>query len=410
MNVIDHKYCRVCGNEELKTILDLGQMELTGVFPKSKDEKLTEGPLRLVLCPKCGLVQLAHSYPLEEMYGMNYGYRSGLNASMVAHLQQKVAWLEKQYPMNRGDIVVDIGSNDGTTLNSYSTPGLRKIGIDPTAKKFYPYYHDDVELVPEFFSAEAYRRISDKPAKLVTSISMFYDLENPVDFASQVESILAEDGIWHLEQNYLLSMLRNNAYDIVGHEHLEYYSLHTIKFILESVGLRIIDASTNDINGGSFAVTAAKKNSVHRANEAVINWMLAQEEASGLLTEGPYLAFGEKCYQHRDEFVHLLDALRAEGKKVYAYGASTRGNTILEFCGITDRQILAIAEVNPDKFGAFTPKTHIPILSEDQIKEYAPDYMVVLPWHYRNMILNKEKQFLQSGGKLIFPLPYVEIV
>lgn len=410
MNAIDQKYCRVCGNGDLKTVLDLGQMELTGVFPKSKEEKLTEGPLQLVLCPKCGLVQLAHSYPLAEMYGMNYGYRSGLNPSMVAHLQRKVAWLEKQYPMNRGDVVVDIGSNDGTTLNSYSTPGIRKIGIDPTGIKFYPYYHDDVNLVPEFFSAETYRRISDKPAKLVTSISMFYDLENPVDFAAQIESILAEDGVWHMEQNYLLSMLRNNAYDIVSHEHLEYYSLHVVKFILESAGLRIIDASTNDINGGSFTVTAAKRGSAYRANEALINWMLAQEEASGLHTEKPYLAFAERCYRHREEFTHLLDALCAEGKKVYGYGASTRGNTILEFCGITDQQIRAFGEVNPEKFGAFTPKTLIPILSEAQLKENAPDYMVVLPWHYRNMILNKEKQYLESGGKLIFPLPYVEVV
>lgn len=410
MNVIEQKYCRVCGNENLKTVLDLGQMELTGVFPKYRDEKLTEGPLRLVLCPKCGLVQLAHSYPLEEMYGMNYGYRSGLNPSMVAHLQQKVSRLEKQYPMSSGDIVVDIGSNDGTTLHSYVTPGLRKIGIDPTGVKFYPYYHDDVELVSEFFSAEAYWKVSNQPAKLVTSISMFYDLENPIDFAAQVESILAEDGVWHMEQNYLLSMLRNNAYDIVSHEHLEYYSLHTVKFILESVGLRVIDASTNDINGGSFTVTAAKKYSNHRANEAQIRWMLEQEETFGLHTEKPYLAFAEKCCQHKTEFTRLLNMLHEEGKKVYGYGASTRGNTILEFCGITEDQLCAIGEVNEDKFGAYTPKTHIPILSEDEIKKENPDYMVVLPYHYRAMVLNKEKEFLSSGGKLIFPLPYIEIV
>lgn len=410
MRVTPLENCRVCGSSVLQDVLDLGLQELTGVFPKSTEEKITEGPLKLVFCPKCGLLQLAHTYSLDEMYGMNYGYRSGLNSSMVAHLTQKVRFLEAQYGLGSGDVVVDIGSNDGTTLNAYSVSGIRRIGIDPTGVKFSQYYDEGVELVPEFFSADAYRKLSDRAAKLVTSISMFYDLESPIEFAAQIESILADDGVWHFEQSYMPTMLRQNAYDTICHEHLEYYSLSVIKYIVEAAGLRIIDVRTNDINGGSFAVTVAKKCSPHETNAVLIDWMLTQETAQGLNTLKPYLAFAERTLRHRNDFISLLDSLNAAGKKVFGYGASTKGNVLLQYCGLSTKQITAIGEVNPDKFGAVTPKTHIPILSEEDVKRTNPDYMVVFPWHFRTMILDKEQKFLQSGGKLILPLPFIEIV
>ncbi len=410
MEVRPLKSCRVCGNEHLKLVLDLGEQELTGVFPKSKECKLTEGPLQLVFCDKCGLLQLAHSYSLEEMYGNNYGYRSGLNTSMVKHLRDKVLFLENRYNLQEGDTVLDIGSNDGTTLNAYSTRGINRIGIDPTGLKFRKYYDDGIRLLPEFFSANVFRKASNKAAKIVTSVSMFYDLEKPCEFVANIENILDDDGIWHFEQSYMLTMLRQNAYDTVCHEHLEYYSLSVVKYICESVGLRIIDVSMNDINGGSFAVTAAKKKSVHKANDTLINWILEQEEKNGLKTIKPYQAFAERVYQHKKEFVELLNLLKVAGKKVYGYGASTKGNVILQFCDITREQIRAIGEVNSDKFGAYTPKSHIQIRDESEIKKEKPDYMVVFPWHFRNMILSKEQTYVHEGGKFIFPLPYIEIV
>jgi hypothetical protein len=405
------KNCRVSGSENLVSVLNLGHQALTGVFPLSKDEDVTVGPLELVWCPDSGLLQLSHSYNSEEMYGDNYGYRSGLNQSMVEHLRQKVRFLEKLSRLEAGDIILDIGSNDCTTLKSYSTEGLERIGIDPTGKKFASYYPEDIKLVPDFFSAKSYRAAVSKPAKIVTSIAMFYDLENPIQFAQDIESILADDGIWHFEQSYMPSMLRSNSYDTICHEHLEYYSLGVVKTILEAANLKIVDVVMNSVNGGSFAVTAAKKNNQSiNVNNAVINWLLDQEERMGLSTPRPYREFEERVFRHREDLVKLVRSLVADGKKVLGYGASTKGNVLLQFCGFNSSDIAAIAEVNQDKFGCVTPGTHIPIISEEEARKMNPDYFLVLPWHFKEGILRREAEYISKGGKFIFPFPEIEIV
>ena len=410
MNVTKLEKCRVCGNTHIEEVLNLGEQELTGVFPKSKNEKLTSGLLDLYFCPECGLLQLGHSYSLDEMYGDNYGYRSGLNPSMVEHLSSKINMLETMYNLKSGDVVLDIGSNDGTSLNSYKTEGVRRIGMDPTGKKFRQYYNEGVELIPDFFSVKSFSEICDKKVKIVTSISMFYDLESPIDFAKQVNEILADDGIWHLEQSYMPTMLRNNSYDTVCHEHLEYYSLGAIKYIMDVAGLRILDVSTNDINGGSFAITVAKKDSAYKSNSGIINWFLGQEKNLGLDTLKPYLDFAARTVEHRIQLKSLLDSLAEDGKLVCGYGASTKGNVILQYCGITEEEVKVFGEVNPDKFGSFTPSTYIPIDDEEKVRAMKPDYFLVMPWHFRNGILAKEKEYLKSGGHFIFPLPFIDIV
>ncbi len=391
-------------------VLSLGEQALTGVFPTSRNANVTRGPLALVWCTDCGLLQLAHSYSPSEMYGWNYGYRSGLNQSMVQHLQRKVRHLETLAELKRGDVVLDIGSNDGTSLKAYTTVGLTRIGIDPTGVKFKDFYPNDIVLVPDFFSAKAYREVSSVPAKLVTSIAMFYDLEDPIQFAREVAEILAPDGLWHLEQSYMPAMLRLCSYDTICHEHLEYYSLHVLQSVLDAAGLEILDVEMNAVNGGSFAVTAARQNSGRRANRAVIDWLLGQEERMGLPTPRPYRDFEERVYRHRADFMRLLSALVGDGKTILGYGASTKGNVVLQFCGITAAQIPAIAEVNPDKFGTFTPGTGIPIVSEEEARAMRPDYFLVLPWHFKEGILRRESDFIDGGGKMIFPFPEIEIV
>lgn len=403
--------CRVGQDENLVSVLNLGHQALTGVFPRSVDEPVTVGPLELVWSPKSGLLQLAHSYEPSEMYGDNYGYRSGLNQSMVNHLTDKIAYLERLNPLLSGDVVLDIGSNDCTTLKAYKTQGIRRIGIDPTGKKFSEYYPSDVTLVPDFFSADAYRSVEKKSAKIVTSIAMFYDLEAPIEFARQIESILAEDGIWHFEQSYMPSMLRLNSYDTICHEHLEYYSLQVVKTILEAAGLRLVDVVMNAVNGGSFAVTAARKaNKTLRSNQPVIDWLLEQEERMGLNTPRPYREFEERVFRHRDDLTRLIRSLTADGKKVFGYGASTKGNVVLQFCGLTASDIPYVAEINTEKFGRFTPGSHIPIISEEEARAMKPDYFLVLPWHFKDGILRREKEYLASGGRFIFPFPEIEIV
>lgn len=403
--------CRISGSGNLISVLNLGNQALTGVFPKDPNDPITTGPLELVWCPDSGLLQLHHSYDLDEMYGMNYGYRSGLNQSMVKHLLNKVNHLQRLRPISTGDIVLDIGSNDATLLSSYDVCGLKRIGIDPTGKKFKDFYKDGIELVPEFFSAQAFQSKSPTAkAKIVTSISMFYDLEAPLDFVKDIQDVLDDDGIWHFEQSYMPTMLRMNSYDTVCHEHLEYYSLGVVKRLLEQCNLKLIDVQMNAVNGGSFAVTAAKKSSMLTSNDAVIEWLLGQEDRMGLHTPKPFRDFEERVFRHSDDLVRLIQALIADGKKIVGYGASTKGNVLLQFCGFTEKEISCIAEVNPDKFGSFTPGTNIPILSENEVRAMKPDYMLVLPWHFRDSIMQRESEYLASGGKLIFPLPEIEIV
>jgi hypothetical protein len=404
------KKCRVSGSSNLVPVLSLGRQALTGVFPRTRQTPVTVGPLELVWCPDSGLLQLAHSYDTHEMYGENYGYRSGLNQSMVRHLTQKVHLLERLADINSGDVVLDIGSNDATTLKAYRTPGLTRIGIDPTADKFKEFYADDIELVPDFFSAEAFRSRAPQRARIVTSIAMFYDLADPIAFARQVAQVLAPDGLWHLEQSYMPSMLRLCSYDTICHEHVEYYALGTLQQIMHTAGLRVVDVQMNSVNGGSFAVTAVHQASALPSNSVMVDWLLEQEDRMGLHTPRPYRDFEERVFRHRRDLIRLLQALRSAGKRILGYGASTKGNVVLQFCGIGPETIEAIAEVNPDKFGSFTPGTHIPIVSEAQARAMAPDYFFVLPWHFKESIVQREQEFLAAGGKMIFPFPEIEVV
>jgi len=404
------KKCRICKNTNLIEVLSFGEQALTGVFPKDHCDNITKGPLDLVWCSECGLLQLKQSYNLSEMYGDNYGYRSGLNASMVKHLTKKIKTLENIVQLSEQDIVIDIGSNDATSLKAYSKK-CRRVGIDPTGIKFRQYYPPDIDLIPDFFSAETFhKKYSGEKAKIITSIAMFYDLEDPASFVKDIELILSDTGIWHFEQSYMPSMLRSNAYDTVCHEHLEFYSFKVIKDLLEKCGIRIIDVQMNAINGGSFALTACKKDAPFRSNHPVIDWMLMQENDMHLHTPKPYRNFEERVFLHRKNLLGLIDALISDGKKIFGYGASTKGNVLIQFCGLTNKQIPYIADVNPDKFGCFTPGTHIPIISEEEARTMKPDYFLVFPWHFKHSILEREHEFIEQGGKFIFPLPEIEIV
>jgi hypothetical protein len=402
--------CRICHNTNLINVLSLGEQALTGVFPHHMSDNVSCGPLDLAWCTKCGLLQLKQSYNLDEMYGDNYGYRSGLNAYMVNHLTNKIKTLENLVQLTKKDLVLDIGSNDATSLKAY-TVKCKKVGIDPTGTKFQSFYTDDIDLIPDFFSKEVFsKKYPTEKAKIVTSIAMFYDLEEPAAFVKDIGAILSDTGIWHFEQSYMPSMLRSNAYDTVCHEHLEFYSFKVIKSLLEDCGLRVMDVQMNSINGGSFAVTACKKNAPYRSNHPVIEWMLRQEDDMRLDTPRPYRNFEEKVFLHRKNLLGLVEALISDGKTIFGYGASTKGNVLLQFCGLTSKHIPYIADVNEDKFGCFTPGTHIPIISEKEARAMKPDYFLVFPWHFKHSILEREREFMERGGKFIFPLPEIEIV
>ncbi len=394
-------------------MLDLGDQCLTGVFPRTEGARVTKGPLELVMCRAdqgaCGLVQLRHNYDPGEMYGSHYGYRSSLNRSMVDHLRAKVQSLTERSPVRAGDVVLDIGSNDGTTLSFYPEAATL-IGMDPTAANFAKYYKSHIRVVADYFSADAFLRASGaKKARIVTSIAMFYDLERPLDFMRQVHSVLADDGIWHFEQSYLTSMLAANSYDTICHEHAEYYGLGPIVWMADRVGFSIVDVSLNDINGGSFAVTVTKATPGATKHAAVVGRMLEKEQKEGLSGPAPFERFAEGVRRHKSELHALLEGLKGAGKRVFGMGASTKGNVILQYCGIGPDLLPCIAEVNEDKLGCFTPGTQIPIVSEEEAFARNPDVFLVLPWHFRDNLIRRSAPLLKRGIKLLFPLPKIEL-
>lgn len=402
--------CRICGNTNLEPVLDLGEQMLTGVFPRTRDADVTTGPLQLTKCTGegdvCGLLQLAHSYDLGEMYGDNYGYRSGLNGSMVAHLQAKVTRIRSLVELNPGDLIVDIGSNDATTLRAYDQRDLSLVGVDPTGSKFIEFYPDYITLIPDFFSKVLVdERFPGRKAKVVTSFSMFYDLPQPMEFVRQVRELLADDGIWVFEQSYMPLMLETNSYDTVCHEHLEFYALRQIQWMASRVGLRIVDVEFNDVNGGSFSVTVTPS-----ADNVVVapavQEILDREDDAGLHTLAPYYAFAERVANSRDELKNFVAEAKSAGKRVAALGASTKGNVLLQYCGFTDQDIIAVGEVNPDKFGAFTPGTFLPIVAEDNLITDGVDFLMVLPWHFRAFFERSDKF---RSSTLVYPLPELSI-
>jgi len=403
--------CRICGNPHLASVLDLGVQALTGTFPRTRDASLTRGPLRLVKCTgggeTCGLLQLEHSYDLREMYGENYGYRSALNVSMVTHLHGKVRRILDGVALKDGDLIVDIGSNDSTTLQAYPAQGPVLVGIDPTGSKFAKHYPPHIRLIPDFFSSRALvEHFPGKKAKVVTSFSMFYDLEDPTAFMREVHEVLADDGVWVFEQSYMPTMLDTSSYDTVCHEHLEYYGLKQIKWMADRVGFTIVDVELNDINGGSFSVVV-RKSATGRTPGAVVQRMLDEEERKGLDTLAPYEAFAKRAAASRAELLGFLREARAHGKSVAGLGASTKGNVILQYCGLTEKDLAAIGEVNSDKFGCYTPGSGIPIIPEDELLQRRLDYLLVLPWHFRRFFEGSTKF---SDVKLFVPLPKLEFI
>jgi hypothetical protein len=405
------KHCRSCDSTNIKVVFDLGEQVLTGVFQSESLEDISSGPVALVACDECRLVQMQYSYPLDEMYNDGYGYQSGLTSFMSQHLKGVLSFATDQITLKKDEYVLDIGCNDGTLLNHYPENLYNLIGIDPVAKKYLERYPKDAKVVTEFFSKESYFSVASNKAKIVTSISMFYDLEDPVGFAKSIASVLAEDGVWVFEQSYLPAMLRTNSYDTICQEHVEYYSLASIQYILQQAGMAIVDASQNEVNGGSIRLAAVHKDSVLAGKiSPEASWLIEQEKTHDIFSNQPWEDFQKNVDRQKLDLVKLLTELKNAGKTVIGYGASTKGNVILQYCGIGPDLLSLIGDITPSKDGVFTPGTKIPVISMEKAKAMNPDYFLVLPWGFRSDILLREKDTMSNGTKFIFPLPYVEIV
>lgn len=404
------KECRICKNEHLITVLDLGDQHFSGIFPKKINSHTYNGPLKLVKCNElrdgCGHVQLEHTFDLPIMYGNEYGYRSGLNTSMIKHLESKYNKIIKILKFEDQDIIVDIAGNDGTFLGFFPK-NLNLLSIDPTSKKFSKYFKSHVNYIADFFSENVYKTyFQDQKAKLITSFSMFYDLEDPCQFANEINNILnPTEGLWILEQSYMPEMLKTNSFDTICHEHLSYYGMRQLKYIMDQSKFKIIDFEFNDINGGSISLIVANKNSKYNECTEKLNELLQHELDLGLNTLIPWKDFQTRIDDCKNKFLNILKQLKKNKFKIAALGASTKGNVTLQTWGISD-YIDVIGDVNPDKHGSYTPGTLIPIKDEDSVlSEY--DIFIILPWHFKKFFINNPKF---KGKQLLFPLPTPELI
>lgn len=418
--LITRQTCRSCGSAALTPVISLGEQVLAGNFGfvESLPPVTRTIPLDLVRCDQkqdeqgCGLVQLRHTVPGDLMYS-SYGYRSGINNTMREHLTSLANELEKLVSLASGDVVIDIGANDGTLLEAYQAPGFQGIGFEPSIvqpETLSPH----IRFIKNYFSAEFFqKRYPEQRVKIITSIAMFYDLEDPNLFVSDIAKLLHEDGLWVLEVAYLPKTLSNNSFDTICHEHLEYYSFSSIEVLLRRHGLTIFDVGENDINGGTIRVYACHTHGklANRTEDARnrIYTMQRREFDMKLDSTEPYKIFAQGVEKVRIELPMMLRDLRKQGKKIYGYGASTKGNVILQFCDIGPDLVTAIADRNPAKWGQQTPGTHIPIISEEEMRSAKPDYLLVLPWFFISEFLEREFDFVAHGGKFIIPLPVVYV-
>lgn len=403
MKLTERETCRA-SEGPMVNVFDLGKLPIS-CFPLPSDPAPEHHPVVLALNENSGLVQLKHTVDPDEMYS-EYWYMSGINQSMKQALQSIVEQARKRsrLPLNPGDVVVDIASNDGTLLSFYPED-LFRVGIDP-AKNIKPKCCN--LHINTYFSATAYRaHLGDKKAKIVTSIAMFYDLEAPIDFARDVSSILHEDGLWIIELSYLPTMLEENSFDTICAEHLEYYSLTSMEYILKRAGMEVEDVELNDVNGGSFRLYIRHQGKAQETH--AVKAMRAREIKFDLNNPSIYFAFAERVERNKEEMIAFLKEQKKLGKKVIGYGASTKGNTILAYYGIGPDLMPFVADRNPIKWGRQTV-TRIPIISEDEARAMKPDYLVAFPYHFMKEFLEREKEFLAAGGKFVSPIPKLTII
>ena len=393
--------CRSCKSTKFTDVLNLGDQYLSD-FNNKGDKKPEFHPLEVVMCNDCSLVQLKHTTPSNLLYNNHYGYYSGVSNTLKADLKDIVQNALAKGNLNPNDVVVDIGSNDGTLLKNYPNK-LVRIGFDPV-EKFGEFYKNEQNLLfaNYFFDKDIYYQIVDRPAKVITAISMFYDLDDPNKFVRNLRDCLDEEGIIIIQQNYVGGMIKQNAFDNIVHEHLEYYSLASMEKLLSRHGLEVFDVDVNDINGGSFRTYIRHMNRVRL--------MRALEQKMRLTNKWTYMLFGMRVKQIAKKLHTFVKKEVDNGKKVYVYGASTRGNTLLQVCGLDNKLITAAVERNPVKFGKQIASLEIPIISEEQARKEKPDYFLVLPWFNAKEIIKREEEFVKSGGSLIFPLPDFYVV
>jgi hypothetical protein len=405
--------CRICTSQNIESFLDLGVLALTGKYA-DPGTSIDKQPLNLGKCLNCGLVQLMDNFINTDLYGAGYGYESHLNNSMKSHLQSTAKYIENRFKPSKNDIIVDVASNDGTLLAGYSMDSKKLIGIDPLINIFVDKYPSGAIKINDFFSKEAYFKSADQKAKIITSFSVFYDLEDPIKFSQHIENILEDEGVWVLEQSYLPMMISSLGFDTICHEHLLYLSLSDFDRIFKQVGLEIFEAKLNDVNGGSLQLYVKKSTNSSHAVSPYVEWLLHWENSSGVSSFESCKVFAKNVKDYSFRLRKLIESYKDLGYFIFGLGASTKGNVLLQYCNLGEL-IEEIGEVNPKKFGKVTPGTNIPIVNQDKLigpqnLDATNQLGIIIPWHFKNSIKNSANDYLSKGGSLLVPLPFPEII
>jgi NDP-4-keto-2,6-dideoxyhexose 3-C-methyltransferase len=402
--------CINCKNKNLKKIINLGEQVISSLFYSKPKKNLKLYPLDLYECKKCKLVQLSKVAPLNNMYGNTYGYRTSLSPLMIDHMNEKFETiLNKRIVTKKKNKILDIGCNDGTFLNFFAKGGYKELyGIDPSAEKFKNNYSKHIQLEINFFSKKAVEnKFGRIKFNLVTSFAMFYDVSNPNSFCKDINSLLDKHGIWILELSYWPMLIENLTYDQICHEHIAYYSLSVFKKIANKNNLKILDFKFNEINGGSIEITCSKKNSKHKAKNEKIKDLLKYESR---VKKKTYENLNTRIENTKRSLKEFLLLIKKSNKKIIGYGASTKGNIVLNQIGANNKTLPFIADANTEKKNKFTPGTNIMIISKEKMRKMKPDYLLVLIWSFRKEVIKQEVDYIKNGGKLVFHLPILHIV
>ncbi len=412
--------CRVCGNKNLISILSLGDLYVSDFLDSPEDARGVRAPLELVLCNMkdggCGLLQLQHTVSGEAMY-RNYWYRSGINKTMTDELEGIAKKATSIANLKSGDHVIDIGANDGTLLRGYGVEGLNTVGFEP-AKNLEEYgVKGTTKIFVDFFNYGAWKeKFGDAKAKIITAIAMFYDLDDPNTFVSDIVKCLDDEGLLIIQMMYLPSFLERNAFDGICHEHLEYYSLLSLENLLKKHGLEVFDVEMREqINEGSLRLYIRKSgfgSSLNILPGAVerVEALREKERGLGLDDKKVYEEFVKRIEDAKNKAVSFIKKEIESGKKIHGYAASTKGNTTLQYYKLTPELLEAIADRNPIKWGKVTVGTKIPIISEDESRARKPDYYFILAWHFLPEFIEREKDFFERGGKFIVPMPEFKVI
>ncbi len=395
-DIITRTHCRA-GGGELINLLNLGEIHLNG-FPLPDEPDPPKFPLILAIGEHSGLLQLRHTINPELMY-RDYWYESSTNESMVAHLKHVADSVYNYIDLGRGDHILDIGCNDGTLLENFDSGGYNTVGVDPSNIAS----PDVDEFYNDFFSADMF---PNRKFKAIFSIAMFYDIDNPVQFSKDVASILDDDGVWVIEMHYAPKMLGMNDIGAICHEHLCYYSFETLRYVLDQADLYICDAKMNEINGGSIRVYVKHMQDMGNADSRVDMFNLIQKERSAI----DFDSFVDNVFRNKEELVVMLDTFKDENRPTLGYGASTKGNTVLQYHNIGTNELPYIADRNPRKWGRVTPGTRIPIISEEDAREMNPKYFFALPYHFIENFIARESEFIKNEGLFMVAFPQPGIV